>query len=93
MFGRLVYELEDGSTRAVSYCERDTLRITDYLEKEYRESCIYNGALDGATMTITAIIDGESQVVISRKHFKNVGWVDVNSHLYRQLEERYAFAS
>ena len=90
MFGRLVYGLEDGSTRAVSFCERDSLRITDHLEKEYQQSRIYNGALDGATMTVTAIIDGEFQVVINRKHFKDVGWVDANSHLYRQLEERYA---
>ena len=87
MFGTLEYtDLQNGFTTNYSVGGRDSLKITDELEYEYRRLCGCGQISDGATIRVVAIIDGEPETVIRRKHFGGHGWVDYNSHLYRQLE-------
>ena len=84
MFGRLTYKDSENLSRSISVCDRDSLKITDKLESEYKRLSL-SGASSGA-IYVVAVIDGESETVINRKHIQGYGWVDYDSFAYRQLE-------
>lgn len=81
MFGRLTYKDSENLSRSISVCDRDSLKITDTLEREFKRLSL-SGATSGA-IYVVAIIDGESETVINRKHVEGFGWVDYDSFVYR----------